>query len=83
MVGIAVSLLSAGYVMAQDEQQVELDVFEQCNNWARHYCVNNLHADAVNKELQRMKQAGVSITRGKIQRVAKSTRVPLRAPQED
>ena len=64
---------------AQDEE-VSLDTFEQCNNWARHYCQTGLHEQAVNRELQRLKKKGVAITLERIKASAMRIKPNTPAP---
>ena len=52
--------LIATPVLAQDEE-VRLDNFERCNNWARYYCIQGNHERAVNLELLNMKKRGIAI----------------------
>lgn len=79
----AMALVTAVTPALAEEEGTSLDVFEQCNNWARHYCVNDLHAQAVDNKLLSMKNAGIPITLGKIKSIARQTRVPTSAPAEE
>jgi len=77
-----VLFLSCGLLFAEDED-VELDTFDQCNNWARHYCRTGNHEEAVNQELLKMKKAGVPITVSRIKRMAQAIRPDTVPEPED
>ncbi len=72
---IALSIFSS-IVFAQEggNTDVSLDSFEQCNNWARHYCLNGNHNTAVNEKLLRLKKRGYIITTKLIKSYAQRTR---------
>ncbi len=57
-------IVLGGTLLAQDNAapQLSLDSFEQCNNWARHYCLNGNHNAAVNQKLLQLKKRGYIIT---------------------
>ena len=64
-----------GMTMAQEQRsEVELDSFEQCNNWARHYCTTANHNNAVNQRLLQLKKRGYIITTSLIRSYAQRTR---------
>jgi len=73
-----------GATFAQDNQEssVSLDSFEQCNNWARHYCLNGNHNAAVNDKLLRLKKRGYIITTKLIRSYAQRTRANTPMPQK-
>jgi hypothetical protein len=56
-----------------EDQQICLESFEMCNNWARHYCYAGGHERRVNEILRQMKERGVTITTAIIKSVAKRT----------
>jgi len=76
---LALMSLSLPSLYAQEDAQ--LATFEKCNNWARHYCQNDIQAKAVDAELLRIKQAGHPITLQRIKSLAQRT-PPNVAPPE-
>ena len=63
-----------GTAAAQDNQDTELDSFERCNNWARHYCQAGNHEMVVNQKLLELKKRGYIITTALIKSYAQRTR---------
>jgi len=75
--------LIGGIIVAQDggAPDVSLDSFEQCNNWARHYCLNGNHNNAVNYKLLQLKKRGYIITTKLIKSYAQRTPANTQVPQ--
>ena len=70
------AILIGGPIYGQDSgepQQVTLESFEKCNNWARHYCRRGNHEAMVNHLLLKMKERGMTITTAIIKSVAHRT----------
>ena len=74
--------LTLGTPSAMAQEAVTLDVFEQCNNWARHYCESGNHAQLVDNKLLAIKKRGLPITLQRIRMVAQGTRPAAAAPQQ-
>ena len=72
-------LLAAPTAMATEG---ELDTFERCNNWARRYCADSAHAEAVDAKLLELKLKGVAITLQRIKMVAQRTNPNPATPAE-
>ncbi|MDT8445445.1 MAG: hypothetical protein RRB13_00955 [bacterium] len=69
---MAAAALACFGISAQAQEEVSLDSFDKCNNWARQYCQIGAHETAVNAELLRLKKAGVPITVERIKMMAQS-----------
>ena len=77
---ILIVFTMGGYLVAQQEQgapQVELESFEKCNNWARHYCQSGTHEELVNNGLLAWKKRGIQITTKRIKLLAQRIRQNL------
>jgi len=64
----------------QADSDVELESFEKCNNWARHYCQIGDHETIVNNGLRAWKKKGIQLTTKRIQVLAQKVRQNLRIP---
>lgn len=69
---LAAAALALFGANVQAQEEVTLDTFDKCNNWARQYCQSGAHEAAVNAELLRMKKAGVPVTLDRIKMMAQS-----------
>lgn len=81
---VLLSTIMGGVLLAQEQQSIELESFERCNNWARHYCQSGNHEAAVNRRLLQLKKRGYVITNALIKSYAQRTRPdtpPPRQPQ--
>ena len=67
---------------AMAQEGVTLDIFEQCNNWARHYCESGNHAQLVDNKLLEIKKRGLPITLQCIRMVAQGTRPTAQPSQQ-
>ena len=76
-----IAAISFGAPSAMAQEAVTLDIFEQCNNWARHYCESGNHAQLVDGKLLEIKKRGLPITLQRIRMIAQGTR-PTAAPSQ-
>ena len=63
-------------------QEVTLETFDKCNNWARQYCQSGSHEAAVNAELLRLKKAGIPVTLERIKLLAQTISPNLAPPPQ-
>lgn len=74
-----------GTALGQDEgistQNIRLESFERCNNWARHYCQAGDHEQIVNDSIKIWKAKGVQITTKRIRVLAQRIRQNLKLPE--
>lgn len=82
---LSLILLLAGTAIAQQtydpsqpKEEIQLESFEKCNNWARHYCQTGDHEILVNRGLLQWKRQGVQITTKRIRVLSQKVRQNLR-----
>ena len=78
---VLITAVFGSSLSAQEQQRVELESFERCNNWARHYCQSGNHEAAVNRRLQQLKKRGYVITNALIKSYSQKIRPDTPAPR--
>ena len=69
---------AASAQQANPRDNVQLESFEKCNNWARHYCQSGDHEQLVNEGLLEWKRKGVQITTKRIKVLSQKVRQNLK-----
>lgn len=78
---VLITAVFSGVLSAQEQRSVELESFERCNNWARHYCQSGNHEAAVNRRLLQLKKRGYVITNALIKSYSQKIRPSTPPPR--